>query len=150
MKIKRRKLFRFGLVLCILLPTASLIALGCADRIILGENHETIDPAGAHSTIVHANGRAVECWIARSPGAADGREPRAYVLFFVGKADRADRWINAVAGAWGDRPVEVWGMNYPGSGGSDGPAKLADVAPAALAVYDAVKNVAGSKPIFIH
>lgn len=148
--MKRRKLFRLGVSLCILLPTASLIAFGCADRMILGENHDTVDPAGATSTIIHANRRAIECWRTRAPGASDGREPEAYVLFFVGKADRADRWINAVAGAWGNRPVEVWGMNYPGSGGSDGPAKLENVAPSALAEYDAVKQIAGSRPIFIH
>jgi hypothetical protein len=148
--MKRRKLFRLCLTLCILLPTASLIAFGCADRIILGENHETIDPAGARQAIVHANGQAIEYWKIRSTGATDGREVEGYVLFFVGKADRADRWLTAVAGAWGDRPVEVWGMNYPGSGGSDGPAKLSAVGPAALAVYDEAKRAAGSKPIFIH
>jgi hypothetical protein len=148
--MKRRKLFRVGLTLCILLPTASLIAFGCADRIILGENHETVDPAGARQAIIHANGHAIEYWKVRSPGAANAGEVQGYVLFFVGKADRADRWLTAVAGAWGERPVEVWGMNYPGSGGSDGPAKLSAVGPAALAVYDEAKKVAGSKPIFIH
>jgi hypothetical protein len=148
--MKRRKLIRVGITLCIVLPLASLISLGCADHIILGENHDTVDPGAAKATVLHANGRAIECWRARSPGVADGREPEAYVLFFVGKADRADRWINAVAGAWGNRPVEVWGMNYPGSGGSDGSAKLQNVASSALAEYDAVKQIAGSRPIFIH
>jgi hypothetical protein len=148
--MKRRKLFRAGLCICILLPVASLISFGCADRIILGENHDSVDPGAARSTIVRANGRVVECWVARSPGAAGGGEVDAIVLFFVGKADRSDRWINAVAGAWGEKRVEVWGMNYPGSGGSDGPAKLVDVGPAALAVYDAAKKVAGNRPIFIH
>lgn len=149
-KMKRRKLMRIGLVLLILLPSASLISFGCADRMVLGENHDTVDPAGATSTLIHANGRAIECWRTRSPGAKNGREPEAYVLFFVGKADRADRWITAVAGAWGDKPVEVWGMNYPGSGGSDGPAKLENVAPSVLAEYDAVEQIAGQRPIFIH
>jgi hypothetical protein len=148
--MKRRKLARTLVTVFILLVGVSVISFGCADRIILGSNHDKVDPAGARPQIIHADGRAIECWIARSPAASDGRQPAAFVLFFVGKADRADRWTTAVAGAWRDQPVEVWGMNYPGSGGSDGPVKLASVAPAALAVYDAVKAVAGPRPIFIH
>lgn len=148
--MNRRKTLRIALRILILFALVSLISLGCADRLILGENHDSVDPAGARSMIVRVDGRAVECWIVRSPGALKGREPQALVLFFVGKADRSDRWITAVAGAWGERPVEVWGMNYPGSGGSDGPAKLANVGPNALAVYDAARQVAGTRPIFIH
>ena len=82
-----------------------------------------------------------------SPG-AQRRDPTAYALMFTGKGDRVDRWITAVAIAWGDRPVEVWGMNYPGSGASDGPVKLKWVAPSALAVFDAVQKIAGHRPIF--
>src|SRR3954469_6965607 len=78
-----------------LLAAAALIVLlsGCfADRIILGENHESIAPAaGLSRHVVNAGGHSVECWVARSPGAATA-EPRAFVLFFVGKGDRADRW----------------------------------------------------------
>jgi uncharacterized protein len=149
-RMKRRNVARTLLIVFILLVGVSVISFGCADRIILGGNHDKVDPTGARPQVIRANGNAIECWIARSPGASDGREPEAFVLFFVGKADRADRWVTAVAGAWGRRPVEVWGMNYPGSGGSDGPVKLASVAPSALAVYDSVKPVAGTRPIFIH
>jgi pimeloyl-ACP methyl ester carboxylesterase len=41
-------------------------------------------------------------------------------------------------------------MNYPGSGGSDGPPKLAEVGPDAVAAYDALRKVAGERPVFIH
>lgn len=150
--MSRSKRVRVAVRLLVVCLLASLLAFGCADRLILGTNHDAVDAAGLRRVVVPASGHSVECWVARSPGAAAavGREPEAFVLFFVGKADRADRWVAAVAGAWGARPVEVWGMNYPGSGGSDGPAKLVDVAPAALAVHDAVRKVAGARPIFIH
>ncbi|HEY2588636.1 MAG TPA: alpha/beta hydrolase [Tepidisphaeraceae bacterium] len=95
------------------------------------------------------NGKRVEVWTTGSPGARD-RAPSGYVLFFGGNGDRADRWLHVVADGWGDRPVVVWGMNYPGYGGSDGPTRLDAVAPDALAVYDALRNVAGSKPIYLH
>jgi hypothetical protein len=146
----RRKALRIsGRVFILLLLTGLLVGLGCADRLILGENHERVDAHGARAMDIDVRGRRVECWVARSPGALQGREPQAFVLFFVGKGDRVERWINVVAGAWGERPVEVWGMNYPGSGGSDGPVRLADVGPDALAVYDAVRRVAGSRPQLI-
>lgn len=126
-----------------------LIPTGCATGwIVLGENHEKIDSGGAEQKMLRVNGRAVECWVARSPG-AKGREPLAYSLLFTGKGDRVDRWIGAVADAWGDKPVEVWGMNYPGSGGSDGPVDLKLVAPSALASFDALQKVAGNRPIFL-
>ena len=40
-------------------------------------------------------------------------------------------------------------MNYPGFGGSSGPARLATVGPAALAACDAIKRVAGERPVVI-
>ena len=40
-------------------------------------------------------------------------------------------------------------MNYPGFGGSDGPAQLDLIAPYALGTYDALKQVAGQRPIYI-
>lgn len=125
-------------------------ASGCsADKLVLGANREALGAGGARRQVVKVAGRVVECWIVRSPGGA-AREPEAFVLFLVGKADRAERWVGAVAGAWGGRPVEVWGMNYPGSGGSEGPAQLTRVVPAALGVYDAMAQESGGRPVFLH
>src|SRR4051812_14354879 len=107
----RRRTIRVALRVLVVLLVGSVVSYGCADRLILGTNHDRVDSSGARATVVRrGDGRAIECWIARSPGAAS-KEPEAFVLFFVGKADRADRWITAVAGAWSERPVEVWGMN---------------------------------------
>jgi hypothetical protein len=50
---------------------------------------------------------------------------------------------------WNNRAVEVWGMNYPGFGGSTGPARLKRLGPAALAAFDALKDKAGDHPIFV-
>lgn len=122
---------------------------GCtADQLVLPANHESIDPSGAQRHIVRIHNRNVEYWVMRSPGAKD-REPAAFVLFFVGTGDRADRWIGAVAKAWSSRPVELWGMNYPDSGGSDGPACLACVCPDALGIFDRLRQTAGARPVFI-
>jgi pimeloyl-ACP methyl ester carboxylesterase len=38
-------------------------------------------------------------------------------------------------------------MNYPGFGGSDGPARLSKIGPAALAAFDELRRHAGDRPI---
>jgi pimeloyl-ACP methyl ester carboxylesterase len=132
----------------LLLIICTLALFGCnADTQVLGWDHDPVDPGKARPQMLTVGGRQVECWVARSPSAA-GREPAAFVLFFVGQADRADRYVADLAKVW-DKPIEMWGMNYPGSGGSQGPAQIARVGPSALAVYDAVKQIAGQRPIFI-
>jgi alpha-beta hydrolase superfamily lysophospholipase len=132
----------------ILLAICTLALCGCnADSQVLGSSHETLDPGSAKPHFLDVNGRRVECWVARSPAASEG-EPEAYVLFFVGQFDQTDRYISDQAKAW-DKPVELWGMNYPGSGGSQGPPRIAQVGTDALAVYDAVAHIAGHRPIFV-
>ena len=46
---------------------------------------------------------------------------------------------------WKDRAVEIWGMNYPGFGGSTGPARLARIGPAAIAAFDELQRQVTSK-----
>src|SRR2546423_674437 len=148
MKLKSKRLRRlvrsFGLAAIILL-LAYLVTVPTGwlcDRVILGRPGAAGDLAGATRRVIHVDGRAVECAVARSPGAiGPGREPQAYVLFLVGKGDLGDRWTAAVAGSWGERPVEVWGMNYPGFGGSEGPPRLNGVVPEALGTYDAIRQL---------
>lgn len=46
---------------------------------------------------------------------------------------------------WNDRAVEIWGMNYPGFGGSTGPTRLSRIAPAALATFVELQRQATSQ-----
>jgi pimeloyl-ACP methyl ester carboxylesterase len=66
-------------------------------------------------------------------------------LRFYGNADRADRWAATEAEMWKDRAVEIWGMNYPGFGGSTGPTRLSRIAPAALAAFVELQRHATSQ-----
>jgi hypothetical protein len=137
------------LLIAFLLVAIAIVGVDCnANRLILGSNHDMVSAGTAHREIVKASGRSVECWVARSQG-PQTQEPEAFVLFFVGKGALVNEWIDAIAQAWNPRRVEVWGMNYPGSGGSDGPVQLSLVSPDALAVYDAIKLRAGTRPVFI-
>src|SRR5687767_13042488 len=103
MRPPRRLLLRLLTALIVLALSLVLLAGCAADHLVLGRNRETIDPGPLRREVVSYGTETAECWVARSPGAAS-REPQAFVLFFVGKTDRADRWTDDVAAAWGDRP----------------------------------------------
>ncbi|MGC2353222.1 MAG: uracil-DNA glycosylase, partial [Candidatus Udaeobacter sp.] len=60
-------------------------------------------------------------------------------------ADRADRWPAMEAEMWKDRAVEIRGVNYPGFGGSTGPARLARIGPAAIVAFDELRRHAVNK-----
>jgi uncharacterized protein len=119
-----------------------------ADRLILFPSTDAIDAAGAERRMVAFGRGEVEVWTARSPGAGDGA-PAAYVLEFTGNATRAE-WIAAYAAhRWRERAVEVWAVNYPGYGGSTGPASLQLIGSAALAVYDDLAHESRGRPIVV-
>jgi pimeloyl-ACP methyl ester carboxylesterase len=135
----------------------SLVLSGCiGDRLVLGKNTAAIPTPAAHRQTIHVGRWEVECWVEHSASdkpATDASDPPAgYVIFLVGKEARVEQWIDLVSqDVWRNRNVEIWGMNSPGSGsGPDlGPARLNRVGPAALATYDAVKRLAGDRPIYV-
>ena len=117
------------------------------DQLILFPTTNRIDSRGAvRKTIPFENGE-VEVWTAQSRRAQQEGRADVFILRFYGNADRADRWAAAEAEMWNDRAVEIWGMNYPGFGGSTGPARLARIGRAALAAFDELKNYADDRPI---
>lgn len=121
---------------------------GCADKLILFPTTHPIPGVAARRAEISGPSGTIEIWKARSPGAAD-HQPVAFVMAFTGNAARAEYDADDLALQWGERPVEVWAVNYPGYGGSTGPAKLKSIAPAALAAYDAMKQQAGTRPTFV-
>jgi hypothetical protein len=122
---------------------------GLPDHLILFPSRNPIDPRGAVRRMVPFENGHLELWTAKSRSALKQGRADVYVLRFYGNADRAERWVAAEADTWNERAVEIWGMNYPGFGGSSGPAKLPRVGPAALTAFDALEhytreNAAGS------
>ena len=117
------------------------------DHLILFPTTAPIDAGGAvRRTIPFENGD-LEIWTAQS----QRRVNRAAQMFSF-CAFTATR-IARIAGPameaemWNDRAVEIWGMNYPGFGGSTGPARLARIGPAAVAAFDALRREAADAPI---
>jgi hypothetical protein len=117
------------------------------DHLILFPTRAPIDAGGAvRKTIPFQNGE-LEIWTAQSRRAQQQSRADVFVLRFYGNADRADRWVAAEAEMLNERAVEIWGMNYPGFGGSTRPARLSRIGPAALAAFDELKLHAGDRPI---
>ena len=120
------------------------------DHLILFPTRAPINAGGAvRKTIPFENGQ-LEVWTAQSNLARSKGRADIYVLRFYGNADRAERWVAAEAEEWNDRAVEIWGMNYPGFGGSTGPSRLSRIVPAALAAFDELQRHANSQPIVLY
>ena len=117
------------------------------DHLILFPTRAPIDAGGAVRTTVPFENGDVEIWTAQSRRAHQQGGADVFILRFYGNADRADRWAAAEAEMWNDRAIEIWGMNYPGFGGSTGPARLSKIGPAALAAFDELRRHARDRPI---
>lgn len=120
------------------------------DRLILFPTTYRIDAGAATRKALPFQNGELEVWTARSARAQQIGQAEIYVLRFYGNADRADRWVATEAEMWKERAVEVWGMNYPGFGGSTGPARLTRLGPAALVAFDELQKVAGDRPIVVY
>jgi alpha-beta hydrolase superfamily lysophospholipase len=117
------------------------------DHLILFPTRAPIDAgSAARKTVPFQNGE-LEVWTAKSHRAQQQGHADIFILRFYGNADRADRWAAAETEMWNDRAVEIWGMNYPGFGGSTGPARLSRIGPAALAAFDELQHHAANRPI---
>jgi len=119
------------------------------DHLILFPTRMPIDTGGAFRKGVPFQKGELEVWTAQSRRAQQQGRADIYILRFYGNADRAERWVAAEAEEWTDRAVEVWGMNYPGFGGSTGPPRLSRIGPAALAAFDELKRHANGRPIVV-
>jgi len=131
---------------------AFLLMMFCStfpDQLILFPSTQYIDPHGAVREIIPFRNGDLEIWTARSHLAKQRDHIDAYILRFYGNADRADRWVALEADAFGERAIEVWGVNYPGFGGSSGPARLKRMGEAGVAAFDALRTKAGDKPIYV-
>lgn len=148
-KKRRKRRRRIFLVTLVSLYLIFVMFGGCADFLLLHPSKDPIATDGANRiSIPVPGGAAVEVFTTRVNVAANA-EPSAYLLILDGNAGRAEYAVFWGAEAAGGRAIEVWSPNYPGFGGSGGKAKLSTLAPAALAVYDALAAQAKGKPIAI-
>ena len=127
-----------------------MFATPFADQLLLFPTTNQIDPHGATRAAIPFEKGELEIWTARSRLAKRRNDVDIYVLRFYGNADRAERWVALEADAFGERAVEVWGVNYPGFGGSSGRADLAKTSGAGVAAFDSLKTKGSAKPIVLY
>jgi alpha-beta hydrolase superfamily lysophospholipase len=120
------------------------------DHLILFPTRASIDAGRAVRKIIPFQNGELELWTAISRRAQQNGRVDTYVLRFYGNADRAERWVAAEADEWNDRAIEIWGMNYPGFGGSTGPTRLSRIGPAALTAFDELQRHANGQPIELY
>jgi len=121
-----------------------------ADHLILFPTTAPINADGAVRKTIPFQSGELELWTAISRRAQQNGRMDTYVLRFYGNADRAERWVSSEADEWDDRAVEIWGMNYPGFGGSTGPARLSRIGPAALTAFDELQRHANGQPVVLY
>ena len=150
MSKKRELLLRiFVLLIVAILYLAVIAVVPLPDWFLLFPTTNRINSGTATQKMLPFEGGNLEVWTAASRMAHQRGRAEWYILRFYGNADRADRWVAADAEMFNNRAVEVWGMNYPGFGGSTGPDRLARLGPAALTAFDALKNAAGNRPVIV-
>lgn len=79
----------------------------------------------------------------------DPSEAALFVLKFGGTSGRAERSTHAPFDQWSGLKGCVWSVNPPGYGGSSGRATLSGLPSMADAAYEAMREVAGDRPIVI-
>jgi uncharacterized protein len=127
-----------------------IFATPFTDQLFLYPSTDRIDARGALRKAIAFNGGELEVWTHRSRRAQENGAPSLFVLRFYGNADRAERWVAGEADMFAGRAVELWGVNYPGYGGSSGSVSLRQSSAAGLAAFDAMKAEADGKPIFLY
>ena len=110
-------------------------------------DHPIATPNQTRKTLPLGDG-ILEIWVSQyGPPSAAG--PRASVLEFVGNGSRAEYGSSFLSYASVEVLTEVWVVNYPGYGGSTGPAKLRSIPLAAEAAYRELSEVADGRPILL-
>lgn len=123
-----------------------MLAEDLAARFVLHPTTLAVPADGLERRTLAAAGGTIEVWVRPAP---EGAAPGLFVLHFCGAGGRAERSLLRFRDCWPDPAVEAWSPNYPGFGGSDGPAGLGGIASAALAAYDALAVRTGGRRILI-
>jgi uncharacterized protein len=133
-----------------------------ADRCVFVPTRDQLPTEGKARRLIPFQGGTLEAYVQQAyPGSSKQvensselhssrkRAPELFVLKLGGTAGRAERATTHPFEAWPDVLGEVWALNPPGYGGSTGPASLSTFAAAAKATFDALRAVAGDRPIVV-
>lgn len=116
-----------------------------ADRLILRPSRHTIAFDGRRRRIGWSGG---DLEVAIQNTRPD-RDADALILKFAGAGGRAERSSVHPADCWPELPTEIWTVNPPGYGRSDGRASLRHIAEVARVSWQAAETAANGRPILV-
>lgn len=121
-----------------------------ADRLILEPTRYAIPVEDkSQHFISYDNDRSkLETWIHR-PDLADGQQPDAFLLKFLGTGGRAENSTVHPAEFWTPANLEIWSVNPPGYGGSSGRASLSNVSQMVDLLHEEIRFRSQGQPLFI-
>jgi hypothetical protein len=122
---RRMHYFRFIVLAALVLYINLLTIFPVLDSFVLFPTTEPVSAGNAVRRTVSFEKGDLEIWISRSTQPSASSRPDLYLLCFDGNASRAEDGVQI--DLFPEKSVEVWGVNYPGFGGSTGPARLAKV-----------------------
>ena len=125
-----------------------MLAQLIADLLIMRPSRNPVAALGkTRKTIPYRRG-ALESWNCRI-GTANEDDVDLFILKFSGTAARAERANHHPMDNWNDLRAEIWSVNPPGYGGSDGRASVTKLASSGLAAYNEISKVAAGRPILV-
>jgi uncharacterized protein len=147
MTFRRR---RWRILTVLLLGYIALICFGgLRDRLVLHASNNAVGPVDArYVPFPRHDGGTTDAFIAYSPGCRD-HSPEALVLNFTGNGTRAEFIAALIAQRWQNHPVETVTVNYPGYGGSTGPASMSSMPAMELDAFDEVAKLAAGRPVIV-
>jgi hypothetical protein len=114
------------------------------DRLALKPSREPIDPEQRRQKRIDTPAGKVEVWV------YDHRVPESreqlVAIKFPGAAGRAERAGPHPFECWPHVSAEIWAVNMPGYGGSDGRASLDSISDAARSVWEEADRAADRTP----
>ncbi len=119
-----------------------------ANRLILKPSRHPIAVPDKERRTIRCRAGELEFWVQRTENFDSGCS-RVLLLKFPGMSGRAEYASLSPLDHWSDLAGEVWTLNYPGYGGSTGPADVAALAPAALALVEHANQTVGDMPTII-
>ena len=122
--------------------------LRIADKMILDQSRDPIDPEDRRRATIEVSSGKMEAWIWSECSGAE-EQPSFLALKFPGAGGRAERGGPHPCDIFRDSPFDVWTINPPGYGGSDGQASVAHMVETAECAWQAIKLAADSAPVIV-
>lgn len=122
--------------------------LRIANRLILENTTHYVDAEDRQRQLIETSSGNMEAWIVRSIRQAKNRAA-LYVLKFPGTGGRAERGGSHPCEVLSPNDYEVWTINPPGYGGSQGVACITNISEVSQKSWQAIATHASETPIVV-